>query len=153
MQGLWEKAKQGGAILTKKRDYAVKVLLPSFGSWLAKLAVIGIFLAAYGIPVTFHTIMSVMGGNSLANTVSFTPGGVGVTQAVNNVSLASVTDPTTATAYSLGQQIIVTAWNVVFAIGLVVWVFGWTGGKQLVRDVVYGGEGESRGTVGSPQGP
>ena len=68
VEGLWDHAKQGGAILASKRDYVIKVLLPSFGSWLAKLAVIGVFLAAYNIPVTFHTIMSVMGGNSLANT-------------------------------------------------------------------------------------
>jgi uncharacterized membrane protein YbhN (UPF0104 family) len=132
LESLWESAKQGGAILARPRDYVVRVLLPSFGSWVAKLCVIGIFLAAYGIPVTFHTIMSVVGGNSLANTVSFTPGGVGITQAVNTASLADVTSPETATAYSLGQQIIVTAWNVVFATVLVIWVFGWTGGKQLV---------------------
>jgi uncharacterized membrane protein YbhN (UPF0104 family) len=132
LKGLWEKAKQGGAILARPRDYVVRVLLPSFGSWVAKLIVIGIFLAAYGIPVTFHTIMSVVGGNSLANTVSFTPGGVGITQAVNSVSLSSVTTTENATAYSLGQQIIVTAWNAVFATALVLWVFGWTGGKQLV---------------------
>ena len=131
-QGLWEKAKEGGAILANKRDYVVKVLLPSFGSWIAKLVVIGVFLAAYNIPVTFHTIMSVVGGNSLANTVSFTPGGVGITQAVNSVSLSSVTTTANATAYSLGQQLIITAWNCLFAIVLVVWVFGWTGGKQLV---------------------
>ncbi len=132
IRGLWEKAKQGGAILARPRDYVVKVLLPSFGSWVAKLVVIGIFLAAYNIPVTFHTIMSVVGGNSLANTVSFTPGGVGITQAVNSVSLSSVTTTTNAAAYSLGQQLIVTAWNCVFALVMVVWVFGWTGGKQLV---------------------
>ena len=135
---LWDHAKQGGAILSNKRDYVVKVLLPSFGSWLAKLAVIGIFLAAYNIPVTFHTIMSVVGGNSLANSVSFTPGGVGVTQAVNSVSLSEVTSPTNAAAYSLGQQIIVTAWNCVFALVLVVWVFGWTGGRQLVGESYTG---------------
>ncbi len=132
IQGLWDKAKQGGAILANKRDYVIKVLLPSFGSWVAKLIVIAIFLAAYGIPVTFHTVMSVVGGNSLANTVSFTPGGVGITQAVNSVSLSSVTTTANATAYSLGQQLIVTAWNCVFAIVMVTWVFGWTGGKQLV---------------------
>ena len=40
IKGLWEKAKQGGAILSNKRDYVVKVLLPSFGSWVAKLAVV-----------------------------------------------------------------------------------------------------------------
>ena len=132
IEGLWEKAKKGGAILAHKRDYVVKVLLPSFGSWVAKLCVIAVFLAAYSIPVTFHTVMSVVGGNSLANTVSFTPGGVGITQAVNSVSLSSVTTTTNAAAYSLGQQLIITAWNVAFAIVIVTWVFGWTGGKQLV---------------------
>jgi len=131
-KSLWENAKQGGAILANWREYALKVLLPSFGSWSAKLVVTGVFLAAYSIPVTFHTIMSVIGGNSLATTLSFTPGGVGVTQAVNSISLSSVTDPATATAYSLGQQLIVTAWNVAFAIVTVTWVFGWAGGKQLV---------------------
>ena len=59
-------------------------------------------------------------------------GGVGITQAVNGVSLPSVTTTENATAYSLGQQLIVTAWNCVFAIAMVIWVFGWTGGKQLV---------------------
>ena len=34
--------------------------------------------------------------------------------------------------YSTAQQLITTAWNVLFATVLVIWVFGWTGGKQLV---------------------
>jgi hypothetical protein len=38
----------------------------------------------------------------------------------------------TAVDYSTAQQLITTAWNVFFAIVLVVWVFGWTGGKLLV---------------------
>ncbi|MSO94471.1 MAG: flippase-like domain-containing protein [Thermoleophilia bacterium] len=143
VKGLWEKAKQGGSILEHKRDYVVKVLLPSFGSWIAKLVVVGIFLAAYSIPVTFHTIMSVIGGNSLANLVSFTPGGVGITQVVNSVSLASVTTTTNAAAYSLGQQIIVTAWNITFATAVVTWVFGWTGGKQLVGTSYTGAKEEA----------
>ena len=133
LQGLWEKAKEGGAILARPRDYLTRVALPSLVAWLAKLGVIGVFLAAYGIPVTFHTIMSVAGGNSLANTVSATPGGVGVNQAVNVASLNDVTDTATATAYSVGQQLAVTAWNVAFAIAVVVWAFGWSGGKALVR--------------------
>jgi uncharacterized membrane protein YbhN (UPF0104 family) len=128
----WEKAKQGGAILAEPRTYVVRVVLPSFGAWVAKLLVIAVFLAAYSIPVTFHTVMSVAGGNSLANTVSATPGGVGINQAINTASLSSVTDPATAAAYSTGQQLIVTAWNVVFAVALVVWAFGWSGGKALV---------------------
>ena len=134
LQGLWEKAKQGGTILTRPRDYFLKVALPSLGAWLAKLGVTAIFLAAYGIPVTIHSVMSVIGGNSLANTVSATPGGVGINQAVNSIALQDYTSAETATAYSLGQQLIVTAWNVVFATALVVWALGWTGGRALVEE-------------------
>src|SRR5829696_2003729 len=55
LKGLWEKAKQGGAILARPREYALRVALPSFGAWLAKLGVIAVFLAGYGITVSFHT--------------------------------------------------------------------------------------------------
>jgi uncharacterized membrane protein YbhN (UPF0104 family) len=142
LEGLWAKAKQGGAILARPRDYFLKVVLPSLGAWLAKLGVTAIFLAGYGIPVTFHSIMSVIGGNSLANTVSATPGGVGINQAVNAIALESVTDTATATAYSLGQQLAITAFNIVFATILVVWAFGWTGGKLLVRQSYVDAKGK-----------
>ena len=127
------KAKEGGAILARPREYLVRVALPSLGAWLAKLGVIAVFLTGYGIAVTFHTVMSVAGGNSIANTVSVTPGGVGVNQATNVAALANVTDSATATAYSLGQQLAVTAWNIAFALVIVVWAFGWSGGKILVE--------------------
>jgi len=138
LKKLWEKAKVGGAILNTPRKYFTRVFAPSLAGWIAKLFVIGIFLAAYKIPVTFHTIMSVVGSNSIANTVSVTPGGVGVNQAMNVAALSDVTDATTATAYSIGQQLITTAWNQVFALALVVWVFGWTGGKALVTESYTG---------------
>ena len=130
---LVEQAKQGGAILARPREYLVRVALPSLGAWLAKLAVIAVFLAGYGITVTFHSVMSVVGGNSIANTVSVTPGGVGVNQATNVAALNGVTDAATATAYSLGQQLAITAWNIAFAVVVVVWAFGWSGGKILVE--------------------
>ena len=78
--------------------------------------------------------MSVVGGNSLANVTAVTPGSVGVTQAFNVASLNDVTTPETATAYSVGQQLFTTAWNIILAIVLVVWAFGWTGGKHLLSD-------------------
>jgi uncharacterized membrane protein YbhN (UPF0104 family) len=134
LKGLWAKAKQGGAILARPRDYFLKVFLPSLGAWLAKLGVTAIFLAGYGIPVTFHSIMSVIGGNSLANTVSATPGGVGINQAVNGIALRDYTDAATATAYSLGQQLAITTWNIGFAVVVLVWAFGWTGGRLLVKE-------------------
>jgi uncharacterized membrane protein YbhN (UPF0104 family) len=133
LEGVVKKAAQGGAILARPREYLVRVALPSLGAWLAKLAVIAVFLAGYAIPVTFHTVMGVAGGNSVANTVSVTPGGVGVNQAANVATLDSVTDSATATAYSLGQQLAITAWNIAFALAIVIWAFGWKGGKLLVE--------------------
>jgi uncharacterized membrane protein YbhN (UPF0104 family) len=129
----WQSAKEGGAILARPGAYFGRVFLPSFVGWLAMLGVTGAFLAAYGIPVTFEVLMRVAGGNSVANVTSVTPGGAGVTQAFNVASLKGVTDATTATAYSVAQQLVTTAWNLLFAILLMIWAWGWSGGKELVQ--------------------
>jgi uncharacterized membrane protein YbhN (UPF0104 family) len=131
---MWLKAKEGAAILGDLGAYVKWVLLPQMGGYAAKVMVIIVFLAAYGIPVTFGSVMSVLGSNQLANILSFTPGGIGVNQAFNSFALESYTDTTTATAYSLGQQLITTAFNVGFAILLICVVFGWQGGSKLVKD-------------------
>ena len=114
---------------------------------------IGIFLAAFAIPVTFESIMWVTGSGSLANVVSVTPGAVGITQATNALALdACCNVPNSdAVAYSTAQQLITTAWNVLFALVLVVCVFGWTGGKMLVDRVLHGREGQGRGAEGRPR--
>ena len=130
---MWVKAKAGAAILGDLRAYVNWVLLPQMGGYVAKVGVIMVFLAAYGVPVTFGSIMSVLGSNQLANLVSVTPGGVGVNQAFNTFALESYTSSTTATAYSVGQQLVTTAFNIGFAIVLVCLVFGWRGGSSLVR--------------------
>lgn len=134
VQGLWEQAKEGGAILTQPKTYFKWSFLPSFLAWSSKLVVTGIFLAAFAIPVTFESIMWVVGSGSLANVASFTPGAVGVTQATNALALDTCCNVPydQAVDYSISQQLITTGWNQIVGIVLVVWVFGWTGGKQLV---------------------
>src|SRR5829696_2746175 len=133
---LWNQAKQGGVILSQPKRYFTRAFLPSLFSWLCKLTVIGIFLAAFAIPVTFESIMWVTGSGSLANVVSVTPGAVGITQATNALALDTCCDVAKGVAvdYSTAQQLITTAWNVVVAIVLTLLVFGWTGGRQLVGD-------------------
>jgi len=130
---MWAKAREGAAILGDLHADLKTVLLPEALGYVCKVMVIIIFLAAYSIPITFGSVMSVLGSNQLANILSVTPGGVGVNQAFNSYALSSYTDATTATAYSLGQQLITTAFNVLFAVALVCYVFGWSGGSQLVR--------------------
>jgi uncharacterized membrane protein YbhN (UPF0104 family) len=129
----WEHAKQGGAILASPRAYVVRVLLPSAGGYAAKLAVTALFLAAFAIPVTFDSVLHVIGGNSLASATAVTPGGAGLNEAVSVVSLAPYTDAQTATAFSVDQHLVGTAWNLVLALILVPAVFGWRNGRALLR--------------------
>jgi uncharacterized membrane protein YbhN (UPF0104 family) len=134
VKALWEQAKEVGAILAKPKTYFKWAFFPSFLSWCCKLAVTGIFLAAFAIPVTFESIMWTVGSGSLAGAASFTPGGVGVTQATNALALDTCCNVPESVAidYSTAQQLITTAWNQLVALVLVVLSFGWSGGKQLV---------------------
>ena len=134
----------GGAILRSPRQTATRLFLPVLGSYLARLAIVAVFLGAYGIPVSFQNVATVTASNSISNSVSATPGGVGVTQAMNTAALAGEASPQDATAYSIGQQLIISSWNVVFAIALVCWVFGWSGGKALVESSYVEAKTKSR---------
>jgi hypothetical protein len=78
--------------------------------------------------------VSVTGGNQLANVASLTPGGVGVNQAFNVASLHDATDAATASAYSIGNQLLTTVWDIVLAAVLVAAAFGRSGGKRLVEE-------------------
>jgi len=130
----WDQAKDGGQILAHPGAYFGRVFLPEFVAWMAGLVIVAVFMAAYAIPVTFHSVMAVTGSNSISNTVSVTPGGAGINQAFNVAALSEVTDSSTATAYSLAQQIVTTAWSLLFALILMIWVFGWGGGKALLEE-------------------
>jgi uncharacterized membrane protein YbhN (UPF0104 family) len=123
----------GSAILRSSRRVFTDLFLPELGSYLARLAIVAVFLGAYGIPVSFHNVATVTASNSISNSVSATPGGVGVTQAMNSAALSGSVDASTATAYSIGQQLVISAWAVLFAVIVVSWVFGWSGGKALVE--------------------
>ena len=90
-------------------------------------------MTAYAIPVSFHSVIAITASNSVSNSVSLTPGGAGVNQAFNVAVLEGTTSKANAAAYSLAQQLIISAWDVVFAIVLVAWVFGWSGGKDFVK--------------------
>ena len=120
-------------------------------SYAAKIGVIAVFLAAYSIPVTFGSVVHVIGSSSAANVTSVTPGAVGVTQAANAAALRDYTTGATATAYSSSQQLVTSATNVVYALALVLLIFGWTGGKALVSTSYSGAK--KRCTNRSTTGP
>jgi uncharacterized membrane protein YbhN (UPF0104 family) len=128
----WGEAKVGGQILTHPKAYFGRVLFPEVISYAAMLGIIALFLGAYNIPVSFHTIMRVVAGNSIANATSVTPGGAGVVQGFNVLSLKGITSSANANAYSVAQQLVTTAWGILFAIVMLIRAFGWSDGRTLV---------------------
>ena len=114
----------------------------TFAGMIGGFLVEKIFFTVAGIFVYVYLLFSVPGSNSISNTVSLTPGGAGVNQAFNVAALNDVTDSQTATAYSVAQQLISTAWSILMAFVLLIWVFGWAGGKVLVQDSYEGAKGK-----------
>lgn len=158
----WEQAKVGAQILVHRRAFLGRVVLPEAISWVAMLGVIAVFLTAYHIPVSFHILMRVVAGNSIANVSSVTPGGAGVVQGFNVLSLKGVTSTSNATAYSVTQQLVTTAWGILFAIVLLVRAFGWSDGKTLVaqsytqareKSAERSAARKAKGRAGAPSSP
>jgi hypothetical protein len=131
----------------------IGVALPELAIYVARLGIVAVSMAAYGIPVSFYSVVAVSASNSLSNVLSVTPGGAGVNQSFNVAVLDSTTSSANAAACSLAQQLIISAWDVLFAIVLVSWVFGWSGGKQLVKESYAGGRGQGPRPQGSASGP
>lgn len=73
LEGIRAQLLSGAAILRSPRRTLVRVAAPELGSYLARLAIVGVFLGAYGIPATFHNIATVTASNSISNSVSVTP--------------------------------------------------------------------------------
>jgi len=133
LKGVWEQARQGGSILRDGRVYAARVAFPQLLAWCCRVAVVGLLLAAYHIPVRFHTLMSVLGGSSVANLASVTPGGIGVNQAFNVASLRDVTSSANANAYSVAHQLLTTVWSIVLAAVILGVAFGPAAGGLVAQ--------------------
>ncbi len=132
--GAMENLKQGAAILQTPWRYLVGVLLLQVTAYGFELLTSFIFMRGYGIPATISAVLLNTAANSIATLTAVTPGGVGTSQALTTVALNGIADPATIVAYSLTQQLTLTAWNCVFAALLVVVFFGWKGGKSIVTN-------------------
>jgi hypothetical protein len=123
----------GAAILRTPWRYGYEVVVPQALSYMCRWGFTGVMMAAFGIPVTLRTILLVIAAGSLAGLVQFTPGGIGTRPAHDCVALEGYADCDAVTAYAHAQQAVSTAWNLVLGgVGLL-WAFGWSDARDLVR--------------------
>jgi uncharacterized membrane protein YbhN (UPF0104 family) len=128
----WHKAKQGAAIFRDWRRYAREVGLPSAASFCCRIGVNIVFMAAFGIPVTVFTVFLVASSHTLSQVFAITPGGVGQTQALDIATLRPYASSHDIAAFSISQDSIITIWNVVLGVIVMLWAFGFRQVKELL---------------------
>jgi uncharacterized membrane protein YbhN (UPF0104 family) len=129
---LWAEVKEGAAIFRDWSRYAREVALPSAASYVCRIGVNVIFMAAFSIPITAFTVFLVASSHMLSGIFAITPGGVGQTQALDVATLRPYAPTDTIAAFSITQDAIITMWNVVLGIVVMVWAFGYRAAKDLV---------------------
>jgi uncharacterized membrane protein YbhN (UPF0104 family) len=128
---VWNRAKAGGAILRDWRRYARQVALPSAASYACRIGVNVVFMAAFGIPVTAFTVFLVASSHMLSGLFAITPGGVGQTQALDVATLRGHASTDDIAAFSITQDAVMTIWNVVLGVIVMLWAFGFGTMKEL----------------------
>ena len=124
---------EGGAILRTPRRYVCGVLGLQFAAYVLRMGVFATFMRAYGIPVSLGSVLLVMGVSAVSSTFSATPGGVGTQQALATIALRNTASSHTVAGYSLGQQLILGAWDLVFGLALLWSTIGLTATRDLAR--------------------
>jgi uncharacterized membrane protein YbhN (UPF0104 family) len=127
----WRKAKQGTAIFSDWGRYCRQVATPSGASYACRIGVNIVFMAGFGIPVTVYTVFLVASSHMLSGVFAITPGGVGQTQALDVATLRNYASSSSIAAFSITQDAILTIWNVVLGVIVMLWAFGFHQMKTL----------------------
>jgi uncharacterized membrane protein YbhN (UPF0104 family) len=128
----WHKVKEGAAIFRDWRRYAREVAAPSAISYGCRIGVNIVFMAAFGIPITFFTVLLVASSHTLSQIFAITPGGVGQTQALDVATLRAYASSGDVTAFSVTQDAVITIWNVVLGVIVGLWAFGFRQMREML---------------------
>jgi uncharacterized membrane protein YbhN (UPF0104 family) len=128
----WRKAKEGAAIFRDRKRYVTGVAMPSAASYCCRIGVNVVFMAAFGVTITAFTVFLVASSHMLSQLFAITPGGVGQTQALDVATLRGYATSGNIAAFSITQDAVITIWNVVLGVVVMLWAFGFTKAKQLI---------------------
>lgn len=129
----WDQLKDGVAIFREPRRYAREVLAWQALAWMLRFASFWLFLDAFNIGGSLDNVLLVMSVQAISGALPFTPGGAGAQQALLVVALDG---PTYAAvlAYSIGQQVAVTAFSVAIAFIVLGLLFRSRDWRAMIRE-------------------
>ena len=133
IESFWANLKRGVVILREPRRYLREVLAWQGAGWILRFASFWLFLDAFNIGGSLDNVLLVMSVQAITGALPFTPGGAGAQQALLVVALDG---PTYAAvlAYSVGQQVAVTAWSLAIAFITLGVVFRAWDLRRLIRE-------------------
>jgi hypothetical protein len=130
---LWAQLALGGAILRTPGRYLALVIVPTLLAFALRWGVTGTLLAAFGIPVSWESLLRVNVSHGIARSVQIVPGGLGTTQAFDLVALQGLAPTETIVAYSLSQAAILLVFNILFGLVALTWAFGLARTARILR--------------------
>jgi len=146
VEALWQKLKQGVAIVRTPKRYLREVAAWQMVGWMARFASFWFFLEAFGIGGSFSNVGLLMAVQAISTTLPLTPGGAGAQQAL---LVATLEGPSRVAvlSFSVGQQIAVAALAAALgfvALFLVFRITDWRGLIERSRAAAQAGAGGGR---------
>lgn len=133
VESFWQRVKQGLAIFREPTRYAREVAAWQLVGWLCRFASFWLFLEAFHVGGSVENVLLVMSVQSISGALPFTPGGAGAQQALLVATLEG-TSRVVVLAYSVGQQLAVTAWSVLVAFAALIYFFRISDWRSLIRE-------------------
>jgi uncharacterized membrane protein YbhN (UPF0104 family) len=133
VESFWQRVKQGLAIFREPTRYLREVAAWQGVGWLCRFASFWLFLEAFHVGGSVENVLLVMSVQSITGALPFTPGGAGAQQALLVATLEGASR-TVVLAYSVGQQLAVTAWSVTVAFAALVYFFRVSDWRALIRE-------------------
>jgi uncharacterized membrane protein YbhN (UPF0104 family) len=148
----WQRIRQGLTILHDRRRYRNQMASWQFASWIARFAAYWALLDAFHIGGSVTNALLVLGVQVVASVFPFTPGGLGVQQALLITIFAHSRD---VAAFSVGQQIATAVLTTALGFAALVLIFRFRSFKEVIargkehrrgEALAAGSPGAARGT-------
>ncbi len=134
-QAFWERVRQGVTILSDRRRYLREVAALQALAWICRFTAFWFLLEAFRVGGSVENVLLVFAVNQVAGAVPFTPGGLGVQQALLVKVFAASAPTAVVAAYSVGQQLAIAVFTALVGLGAVVFIFRF----RSFKEVLYAG--------------
>ena len=129
VRAFWQRIRQGLSILSDRRRYQREMCRWQFASWIARFAAYWALLAAFHIGGSVRNALLVLAVQVVASVFPFTPGGLGVQQAL---LLAIFSGNHYVASFSVGQQIATAVLTSALGFGALVFIFRFKSFREVI---------------------